>query len=79
MLECNAYADAAVTIQAMENDVLLPFAISTGTSPSFMTFIQVTDNNTKCPCSSPTTVQIMNSAAAAASDVNLNVVVTKIH
>lgn len=78
MLECDASAAAAITIQAMQNGVLLPFAQSTGTSPSFMTLIQVSDNNTQCPCSSPTTVQIVNSGTAPATATNLNVVVTKI-
>ena len=78
MLECNGSAAAAVTIQAMKDGVLLPYAQGTGTAPSFLTLIQVTENNTNCPCTSPTTVQIMNSGDAAATLTDLNVVVTKI-
>lgn len=78
MLECNGSAAAAVTVQVMKDGVLLPYAQSTGTAPSFLTLIQVTENNTNCPCTSPTTVQIMNPADAAATLTVLNVVVTKI-
>ena len=78
MLTVNGSAAAAITVQAMKDGVLLPYAQATGTNPSFQTLIQVTENNTNCPCSSPTTVQLMNSGDAAATATVLNAVVTKI-
>ena len=78
MLSVNGSAAASVTVQAMKDGVLLPQAQATGTNPSFLTLIQVPENNTNCPCSIPTTVQIINSGDAAATLTDLNVVVTKL-
>ena len=54
-----------------------PQAQSTGTSPSFTTLVQATDNNSKCcPCSAPTSVSVISTTASTYADVNI--VVTKV-
>ena len=44
----------------------------------FDTFVQVPHNNSCCPCSSPTTIQICNVGTAEATFTNINVTVEKI-
>ena len=60
MIAANGSAAAASTIQLTKNGVLQPQAQSTGTSPAFVTLVQVSKNNSNCCCSSPTIVQIIN-------------------
>ena len=52
--------------------------ITTSVTPSFVTLVQVTESNSCCPCSAPTTVQILNVGEAEATFTNANVVITKI-
>lgn len=70
----NASADAATTIQLYKDGVAQPQAQSTGESLSFKTLVQVSENNTCCPCSSATSLQIMNTTAATFANVNAVVV-----
>lgn len=44
---------------------------------SFVTLVQVSENNSCCPCSSPTICSVVNTGAAATFD-NINLVVTKL-
>ena len=76
MVECDASASASTTIQLYKNGVAQPQAQSTGLNPNFTTLVQVSENNTCCPCSAPTTLQVQNSDAVTLSDANI--VVTKI-
>ena len=77
MIEVDASAAASATIQLYLNGVAQPQAQSTGTSPSFTTLVQATDNNSKCcPCSAPTNVSVISTTASTYADVNI--VVTKV-
>lgn len=72
----NASTEASTTIQLYRNGVALPAAQSTGTNPTFTTYVQVSENNTCCPCSSATLLQVVNSTATTFT--NCNLVVRKI-
>ena len=69
---------ATTTVQLYKNGVAQDQAQSTGGTPSFVTLVQVTENNCCCPCSAPTTVQIINASEAEATFANANITVTKI-
>ena len=85
---CDGYntASAAGTVstQLAINGVLQPQAIAeyTGSTTAigdfkFQTLVQVAQDNTKCCCTSPTTLQFINGATAV-EDAHINVVVTKL-
>ena len=78
MVECDCSSATAATIQLFKDNVALAQAQSTGTSPSFTTLVQVTEDNSCCPCSSPTTVQVRNTGAASATFTDANIVITKV-
>lgn len=78
MVACDASSATATTIQLYKNGIAQDQAQSTGTTPSFVTLVQVTENNTCCPCSSPTTIQVLNADDAEATLTNINITVTKI-
>ena len=78
MVEVDASSSAASTIQLFKDGVAQPQAQSTGTSPSFTTLVQVSENNTRCCCTSPTNLQVKNAGDASATLTNVNVVVTKV-
>lgn len=78
MVACNGSAAAASTIQLAKDGVLQPQAQSTGTSPAFVTLVQVPHNNSNCCCASPTRIQIVNPTVAAETLTSINIVVTKI-
>lgn len=75
-VSCNASAETNTTIQLYKDGIAQPQAQSTGGNPSFITLVQVDDNNSCCPCSSATSLQIMNTTATTFS--NIAVVVTKL-
>ena len=77
MVSCDASAEATATIQLFKNGVAQPQAQSTGGTPSFITLVQVPENNTCCACASPVSLQIINTGAAATFS-NINCVVTKV-
>jgi uncharacterized protein YfaQ (DUF2300 family) len=74
-----------VQVQMAKNDVIQPQANAAATSTatgtivslSFSTLVQVTENNSNCCCSSPTTLRFMN-VGPAATYVQANVTVRKI-
>ena len=76
MVAVDVSAAASTTIQLYKDGVAQPQAQSTGTSPSFTTLVQVSENNTCCPCTSPTTLQVRNTTATTLTDANI--VVTKV-
>ena len=76
MVECDVSTTAATTIQLSKDGVLQPQAISTGTSPSFLTLVQVDKNNSCCACSSPVVLRVINTVAGTLTDANI--VVTKL-
>jgi hypothetical protein len=90
MVFCNGSVTPAaageVGIQMYKNGVAQPQAQSTVTGAadttaalSFMTFVQVTENNTCCCCTSPTVLQFNSTGAAdTTSDFDINICVTKI-
>lgn len=75
MVACNASTETANTIQLTKDGVLQPQAQSTGTSPSFVTLVQVDRNNTCCCCSSPV---VLNVTLTTAGTLDANIVVTKV-
>ena len=76
MVSMDASVETASTIQLYKDGVAQPQAQSTGDSPSFVTLVQVQNNNSCCACDSPTTLQFMNSTATTAT--NVNVTITKV-
>lgn len=78
MVAVDASSTANTTIQLAKNGVLQPQAQSVGTSPSFVTLVQVPNNNTNCCCSEPTVITIVNPTTAEETETNLHVVVTKV-
>ena len=78
MVECDASASASTTIQLFKDSVAQPQAQSTGSSLSFTTLVQVTENNSTCPCSAPTLLQVKNTGTASATFTDANIVITKI-
>ena len=73
MVECDCSASASTTIQLYKDGVAQPQAQSTGTSPSFTTLVQVSEDNTCCPCTSPTTLQVRNTVAGTLLDANITI------
>lgn len=69
----DATADTDTTIQLTKNGVLQPQAQSTGTTLGFTTYVQVPENNTNCCCTSPTTIQLINTEATTFTNVNCTV------
>ena len=76
MVSCDASAEASTTIQLYKNGVAQPQAQSTGVSPSFVTLVQVSENNCGCPCKAPVSWQIVNTTATTFTDAK--VCVTKV-
>ena len=76
MVACGVSAGATSTIQLLKNGVAQPQARRTGTSPSFTTLVVAEDNNSCCPCSLPTTVQVTCDTAGTLTDAEI--AVTKI-
>lgn len=78
MIAFDCSSAATTTVQLYKNGVAQDQAQATGGTPSFVTLVQVAENNSCCPCSSPTTVQILNATETEATLTNANVTVTKI-
>lgn len=76
MVAVDCSTGTSTTIQLVKNGVLQPQAQSTGVSPSFVTLVQVPNNNSCCPCSNPTVIQIQNTTAGTFT--NANIVITKV-
>lgn len=88
MVSCDASitaeTDGDIALQLYKNGIAQPQAISTATgaadtpvSMGFTTLVQVSENNTRCCCSSPTTLQIVSSGVDVTIN-NINVCVTKV-
>ena len=69
-------AAAADTIQLYKDGVAVPEARRTGTSPSFVTLVQVDHNNSCCACDSPTRLQVISTTDATLTDASI--VITKL-
>lgn len=76
MVSVDGTAEAATTVELYKDGVAQPQAQSTGTTPSFVTLVQVDRNNCGCACSSPVNLQVINTTATTFT--NVNVVVTKV-
>ena len=76
MVAVDSSAETATTIQLYKDGVAQPQAQATGGTPSFVTLVQVNENNSCCPCASGTSLQVMNETATTFS--NINVSVTKV-
>lgn len=77
MVSVDASSTTTPTIQLYKNGVAQPQAQSTGGASSFVTLVQVDENNSCCACTSPTSLQIVNTGAAA-TFTNINCCVTKV-
>lgn len=73
MVAVNASAEASTTIQLYKNGVAQPQAQSTGVTPSFVTLVQVSENNCGCPCATPVSLQVVNTTAATFTDCNVSI------
>lgn len=78
MVSVDASSATSTTIELYKNGIEQPQAQSTGSSPCFTTLVQVTENNSCCPCSSPTTIQVLNVDDAEATYTDVGITVTKI-
>lgn len=79
MVEVDCSTGTAGTIQLFRDGIALPQAQATGTSPSFTTLIQVSENDCNCNvCTSPTTLQVKNVGGASVTFTDCNIVVTKV-
>ena len=76
MVSVDASAEASTTLQLYKNGVAQPQAQSTGGTPAFNTLVQVSENNSCCPCASPTTLQVVNTTATTLTDCNI--IITKV-
>ena len=76
MVECDCSTATSTTIQLYKNGVAQPQAQGTGLTPNFTTLVQVSEDNTCCPCTAPTTLQVRNTTAGTLIDCNI--VVTKV-
>ena len=77
MVSVNSSTETAATLELYVDGIAQANAQSTGTTPNFIALVQVDENNSNCPCSSPTSLQIVNTGAEA-TFTNVNVVVTKV-
>ena len=78
MISCDGSSATATTIQLYKDGVAQSQAQGTGTTPGFVTLVQVDKDNSNCCCSSPTLLQILNAGTAEATFTNINVCVTKV-
>lgn len=79
MVSFDGSVEAETTVQLFKDGVAQPQAQSTaGSAPNFVTLVQVDKNNSSCcACSSPVSIQIKNTGAAA-TFTNCNICITKI-
>lgn len=73
MVSCDASAEASTTLQLYKDGIAQPQAQSVGVTPSFVTLVQVSDNNSCCPCASGVSLQIINTTATTLTNVNVSV------
>lgn len=76
MVAVDASTAATTTIQLYKDGIAQPQAQSTGVTPSFTTLVQVTENNSCCPCATGTTLQVVNTNATTFT--NANITITKV-
>lgn len=73
MVSLNGVASAATTVQMYKNGAPQPQAQTMGTSLGLETLVQVSQDNTNCCCSSPTTLEFVNSTSVTFPIVNVDV------
>lgn len=78
MVSVNASLETSGTIQLFKDGVPQAQAQATGGVPSFTTLVQVAENNTCCPCTSPTTLQVVNTGTADITCTSCNIAITKV-
>lgn len=76
MVSVDASATVATNLQLYKDGIAQPQAQATGLNPSFVTLVQVSENNSCCPCASGTTLQILNGTETVLTDID--VVITKV-
>lgn len=69
----DAVAGTSTTVQLYKDGVAQPQAQSTGTAVSFVTLVQVPQDNTCACATSPTLLRIVNTTAGTFTNVNLAV------
>lgn len=73
MVAVDGSTATSATLQLSKDSVLQPQAQSTGTSPSFVTLVQVDKSNSCCACSSPTILRVVSSTGGTFTNVNITV------
>ncbi len=76
MVAFDGTAGTDTLVQLYKDGVAQPQAQSTGTNVSFVTLVQVPNNNTCCCNTSPTSLRVVNETAGTFT--NANIVVTKV-
>lgn len=74
----NASSTASVTLQLYKSGVAQPQAAATGEQIAFSTLVQVPENNSCCPCASPTVCNLVNVGSASATLDTVGLIVTKL-
>lgn len=71
MVSFDGVTGTATTVQLYKDGIAQPQAQSTGTNVSFVTFVQVPVNNSRCCCSSPITLRVVNTTAGTFTNANI--------
>lgn len=74
---CNASAGTASGLSLYKNGTLQPQSTSEGENPCVDTFVVAEQNANDCPCSIPTTAQIIDDTAGTLTNVSIKVVKVK--
>lgn len=79
MVSVDSSVATSTSIQLFKDGVAQPQAQCTGgTSPSFITLVQVDRNNSCCACASPVVLQVRNTGTTDATFTDVNIVITKV-
>lgn len=73
---CDISTGTSSTIQLYKDGIAQPQTISEGVTPHIYTFVVATENANNCPCTIPTTIQIIDDTAGTLT--NASIKVTKI-
>lgn len=76
MIAFDGTAGASTLVQLYKDGVAQPQAQSTGTTVSFVTLVQVPQNNNCNCCTSPVTLRVINGTAGTFT--NANITITKV-
>lgn len=72
-VDCDVSAGTSSTIQLYKDGVAQPQTISTGTTPHIYTFVVAESNSNDCPCTLPTTIQIIDATAGTLTNASIKI------